>query len=210
MKTTLKHLEDLHEEHAIKAIANLHAYDTDGEIASMQFWNITSALFNAFDWEDSPQGEAFWDSIYNSLIDETYFDAPQLTPEKCEADAKERMATQADYDKLDELTAALPTDADERKKYPIYSGFMCYFPHAIAAVANLSYKGNIQHHDGEYLHWDMDKSQDELDAMMRHTIDGVTATTAEQEIDEAKRRAWRAMADLERKLTGKCQYTNNK
>jgi len=116
MKTTLKHLEDLHEEHAIKAIANLHAYDTDGEIASMQFWNITSALFNAFDWEDSPQGEAFWDSIYNSILDETYFDAPQLTPETCEARAKERMATQSDYDKLDELTETLP-DSGARSEF---------------------------------------------------------------------------------------------
>ena len=199
MKTTLKHLEDLHEEHAIKAIANLHAEDTDGEIASMEFVTLNTALFNAFDWDASPQGYAFWDSIYNSILDETYFDAPQLTPETCEARAKEIYTappTEPNFG-TELAAAALPTDAAERKKFPIYSGFMCYFPHAIAAVANLSYKGNLQHHPDKPLHWDMDKSQDELDALMRHMIDGDWAQVA-----------WRAMANLERKLTGKCQYTN--
>ena len=208
MKTTLNHLKDLREEHAVKAIANLHAQDTDGEMASTEYEELRTALHNAFDWRTSNEKEFYWNDIYKSLVDETYYEAPQLTSEKCETYARESMHGLPDDS--DEPTAALPTDAAERKTYPIYSGFVCYFPHAIAAVANLSYKGNIQHHDGEDLHWDMDKSQDELDAMMRHTIDGVTATTAEQEIDEAKRKAWRAMADLERKLTGKCQYTNNK
>ena len=204
MKTTLKHLEDLREEHAVKAIANLHAEDTDGETASTEYVELRTALLNAFDWDDSPQGNAFWDSIYESLLYDTYFDAPQLTPEKLKGAAREsmyglpkRMATEEDYKQLDELTAALPTDAAERKKFPIYRGFMCYFPHAIAAVAHLSYKGNQQHHPDKPLHWDMDKSQDELDALMRHMIDG-----------DWEQVAWRALANLERKLTGKCQYTD--
>lgn len=197
MKTTLNHLKDLRVEHAVKAIANLHAQDTDGEIASTEYLLLETALFNAFDWEDSPQGEDYWDSIWKSILDGDYFDAPQLTPERCEAYARESMYGLPDDS--DEPTAALPTDADERKTYPIYSGFVCYFPHAIAAVANLSYKGNLQHHPDQPLHWDMDKSQDELDAMMRHMIDG-----------DWEQVAWRSMANLERKLTGKCQYTNNK
>ena len=124
---------------------------------------------------------------------------PQLTPETCEARAKEIYTappTEPNFG-TELAAAALPTDAAERKKFPIYSGFMCYFPHAIAAVANLSYKGNQQHHPDKPLHWDMDKSQDELDALMRHMIDG-----------DWEQVAWRAMANLERKLTGKCQYTN--
>ena len=47
----------------------------------------------------------------------------------------------------------------------------------------------------------MDKSRDELDALCRHMIDGIDGN-----IDEATRVAWRAMANLERKLTGKCNY----
>ena len=186
MKTTLKHLEDLREEHAIKAIANLHACDTDGEIASMEFGTLNTALFNAFDWEDSPQGDAFWDSIYNSIIEETYFDIPQLTPEKCEAKAKESMY-------------GLPEDAAKRKQYEIYSGFFAYFPNAIAAVSKHSSKGSKQHNPDKPTMWDMDKSQDELDAMLRHLLE-----------KDWEAVAWRAMANLERKLTGKCQYTNNK
>jgi hypothetical protein len=38
---------------------------------------------------------------------------------------------------------------------------------------------------------------DELDALMRHMLD-----------DEWEQVAWRAMANLERKLTGCCQYEN--
>ena len=188
----------MHEPHATQAIANLHANDVDGEIASTEYEMLRTALFNAFDWEDSPQGDAYWDSIYNSLVDETYFDAPQLTPESCRAAAMERMATDADYEELDELTAALPTDAAERKTYPIYSGFINYFPHAIAKVAHLSYKGNQQHHPDKPLHWDMDKSSDELDALMRHVIDG-----------DWEQVAWRSLENLERKLTNKCTYEKN-
>ena len=195
MKTTISHLEDLHEPQATQAIANLHANDVDGEIAATEYSKLRTALFNAFDWDDSPQGEAYWDSIYNSLLNATYFDAPQLTPESCKASAMERMATGEDYEQLDELTAALPTDAAERKTYPIYSGFINYFPHAIAKVSHLSYKGNQQHHPDKPLHWDMDKSSDELDALMRHVIDG-----------DWEQVAWRALANLERKLTGKCNY----
>lgn len=123
MKTTLKHLEDLREEHAIKAIANLHAEDTDGEIASTEYEKLRTALFNAFDWDDSPQGEEYWDDIYDSLFNETYFEAPQLTPEKLKGAAREsmyglpkRMATEEDYKQLDELTGTLP-DSGTRSEF---------------------------------------------------------------------------------------------
>jgi hypothetical protein len=90
---------------------------------------------------------------------------------------------------------ALPTDAAERKTFPLYSGLVAYFPHALSAVANLSYQGNLQHHPDKPLHWDMDKSSDELDALMRHIVD-----------EDWVHVAWRALANLERKMTGKCQY----
>lgn len=111
----------------------------------------------------------------------------------------ERPATSEDWERFNRavkgLKPALPTDAAERKTYPVYSGFIKYFPHAIAAVSHLSYKGNQQHNNGQHLHWDKSKSSDELDALMRHIID-----------EEWEQVAWRAMSNLERKLTGKCQY----
>ena len=118
MKTTLKHLEDLREEHAVKAIANLHAYDTEGEIASTEYEELRTALFNAFDWEDSPQGDAYWDDIYNSLLDETYFDAPQLTPEKCKAKAKEKIHGLPDTGGRSEFSTGAVRDASEGKGFP--------------------------------------------------------------------------------------------
>ena len=84
----------------------------------------------------------------------------------------------------------LPTNAEERKAIPIYTGFVKYFPDAMAAVAKISLKGGIQHgQTPETLHWDRSKSGDELDAMMRHIIDEDWAQVA-----------WRAMANLQKKI----------
>lgn len=97
----------------------------------------------------------------------------------------------------------LPTDAKSRKDIPIYSGFIKYFPKAIAAVAELSRKGNDQHNPGKPLHWDRSKSGDELDAQMRHITDmaeqGEGATDTD-EVLHATKNAWRAMAGLEKLL----------
>ena len=82
----------------------------------------------------------------------------------------------------------LPTDAQERKAIPIHTGFIKYFPRAIVAVAKVSLIGGIQHgQTAETLHWDRSKSTDELDALLRHILDG--------EWDHV---AWRAMAILEK------------
>jgi hypothetical protein len=83
----------------------------------------------------------------------------------------------------------LPTDAKARKGIPIYSGCIAYFPLALAAVAKLSKKGNDQHNPGKPLHWDRAKSGDELDALMRHVIDGDWDAVA-----------WRALAHLQKEL----------
>lgn len=84
----------------------------------------------------------------------------------------------------------LPTNAEERKAIPVYTGFIKYFPLAIAAVAKVSLKGGIQHgQTPQTLHWDRSKSGDELDAMMRHILD-----------EDWEQVAWRAMANLQKKL----------
>ena len=92
-------------------------------------------------------------------------------------------------DKTEQIHFALATDPAERKRIPVYSGFVNYFPLAMAAVAKLSYDGNEQHNPGTPLHWDRSKSGDELDALMRHLIEG-----------EWTHVAWRAMANLQKQL----------
>lgn len=92
----------------------------------------------------------------------------------------------------------LPADPKARKSVPIYSGFIKYFPRAIAAVAHLSAVGNTQHNPGQPLHWDRSKSGDELDALMRHLLeaDGVD----KDGVAHVVKCAWRAMAAAEKYL----------
>ena len=52
----------------------------------------------------------------------------------------------------------------DRKKIPVYSGVLKYFPDALKEVARCSYQGNQQHNPNTKLHWDRSKSGDELDA----------------------------------------------
>jgi len=83
----------------------------------------------------------------------------------------------------------IPIENEERKKINIYSGVVKYFPRALVAIALLSAKGSKQLHPHEPMHWDRDKSPDELDSLMRHIID--------EDWDAV---AWRALANLEKKL----------
>ena len=97
------------------------------------------------------------------------------------------------------MTKTLPTDAKARKGVPVYSGFVKYFPDAIAAVAELSFIANEQHNPGEPLHWDRAKSGDELDAQMRHVLDMASGTEMDTDgVLHATKNAWRAMAGLQK------------
>jgi hypothetical protein len=95
-------------------------------------------------------------------------------------------------------TLKLPAEAQRRKEVPIATGFIDYFPRAIAAVAELSRIGNEQHNPGSPLHWDRSKSGDESDALMRHFLERGTIDTDGQR--HSVKVAWRAMALLEKEL----------
>lgn len=97
----------------------------------------------------------------------------------------------------------LPTTATERKKFPIASGFLDYFPDAVAAISNLSYFGNEQHNPGKPLHWDRSKSADESDTMMRHFLQRGTRDT--DGIRHSVKLAWRALALLQKELEAEAQ-----
>jgi hypothetical protein len=98
-------------------------------------------------------------------------------------------------------TRGLPTEAAERKKYPIATGVLDYFPRAITYVAHVSYVGNEQHNPGKPLHWDRSKSKDEPDALLRHLKDRGTLDT--DGIRHSGKVAWRALALLEKELEGR-------
>jgi hypothetical protein len=95
----------------------------------------------------------------------------------------------------------LPVQADERKKFPIASGVLDYFPDALAALAYLSYKGNEQHNPGQSLRWARDKSGDESDTMLRHFLQRGTLDT--DGVPHSVKMAWRALAILQKELESK-------
>ena len=70
----------------------------------------------------------------------------------------------------------LPTDPVERKKYPIVTGVLDYFPSALLEVSKVSFLGNQQHNPGQPLHHARGKSTDQLDAMGRHLLERSEST----------------------------------
>ena len=97
-----------------------------------------------------------------------------------------------------------PTDkAAKRKATPVFSGVLKYFPNALKEVSKCSKAGNDQHHPDKPLHWDMDKSKDEYDALTRHLIDHTINPIDDDGVLHLTKVAWRALAGLERYLTNK-------
>lgn len=95
-------------------------------------------------------------------------------------------------------SSALPDDPAERKKRPIATGVLDYFPKAIAEIAYVSWVGNEQHNPGTPIHWDRSKSADELDAMMRHYQE--RGTIDKDGTRHTAKMCWRALAYLEKEL----------
>ena len=90
----------------------------------------------------------------------------------------------------------LPTDSAARKRIPIVTGLLDYFPDALAAIAEVSFIGNEKHNPGEPLHWSREKSNDHADCIGRHllergTIDPVT------KVRHSAQGAWRYLALLQ-------------
>ena len=89
----------------------------------------------------------------------------------------------------------LPDGAKERKKIPLYSGLVKYFPDALVAVAEVSFAGNEQHNPGQPLHWDRSKSMDQHDTLLRHLLE-----SGDVDVDglrHSAKLAWRALAALQ-------------
>lgn len=92
----------------------------------------------------------------------------------------------------------LPDDGKERKKYPVGSGVLDYFPDALIAVAHVSYVGNEQHNPGKPIHWDRSKSGDEADTMIRHFL--TRGQVDADGIRHSAKMAWRALALLQKEI----------
>jgi hypothetical protein len=97
-----------------------------------------------------------------------------------------------------EVPAALPTNSSARKRLPMCSGLLDYFPAALAEVSKVSHVSNEQHNGTQKMHWARGKSTDHSDCILRHLVE-------RGEIDSDGMRhtakvAWRALALLQEEL----------
>lgn len=102
-----------------------------------------------------------------------------------------------DYEELKDFYKEQREQTD-RKKIPLFSGVIKYFPDALIEVAKTSWMGNQQHHPDKTLHWDRSKSTDELDALTRHLFQSGTIDV--DGIKHSAKVAWRALANLQKEL----------
>jgi len=91
----------------------------------------------------------------------------------------------------------IDTTSEERKKYPMATGLLDYFPDALAEVAKVSFEGNQKHNPGKSMHHARGKSMDHADCILRHLagrggFDGTQRESAAM--------AWRALALLQEEL----------
>jgi|TARA_R110000851_G_scaffold38098_5_gene97964 hypothetical protein len=83
----------------------------------------------------------------------------------------------------------LTHDNEKRKRLPLFTGAVMYFPDALLAVSHVSVGGNNQYHPEKHLHWDKNQPHDHLDSLMRHAVEG-----------EWEKVAWRALAQLQNEI----------
>ena len=93
---------------------------------------------------------------------------------------------------------SLPADSKARKRVPITSGVLDFFPDAIAAVARVSFHGSQKHNPGEPLRWSREKSNDHADCIARHLIQ--RGTLDDDGESHTAHLVWRALALLQTEI----------
>ena len=95
--------------------------------------------------------------------------------------------------------------SDQRKQYPVTTGFMDYFPDAMVEAARVSFLGNEKHNPGEPLHWSRGKSNDHADCIARHLMqrggfDTIVVNGKPEKVRHSAALFWRAGALLQQEL----------
>lgn len=99
------------------------------------------------------------------------------------------------------------TDYETRKRQPVLTGVVDYFPLALLAISEVSIVGNEQHNPGQPLHWERTKSTDEGNTAMRHLMQRGT-----RDSDGARhtaKAAWRILACLEKEIEAEIAAREN-
>ena len=143
---------------------------------------------NIFHWQPNIMRCDTWDEMKQTLVT----DARVPAAEKSEA--RKHIGTGG----APTRATNLPENAEARKKYPVASGVLDYFPDAIAAISHVSWAGNNQHNPGKPLHWARNKSKDEADTMLRHFLQRGTVDI--DGLRHTAKMAWRALALLQKEI----------
>lgn len=83
----------------------------------------------------------------------------------------------------------------ERKRYPLATGLLDYFPDAALEVAHVSLVAQDQHNPGKPLEWDKSKSSDHDNTLLRHFLQ--RGTRDKDGLRHRAKVAWRAFAALQ-------------
>ncbi|WP_448212159.1 dATP/dGTP diphosphohydrolase domain-containing protein [Bradyrhizobium sp. WCU1] len=99
----------------------------------------------------------------------------------------------------------IDADSATRKRYPMASGLLDYFPDALAEVAGVSWAGNEKHNPGEAMHHARGKSMDHPDCIMRHLterggFDVIEIAGVPHRVRHSAALAWRALALLQEEI----------
>ena len=101
--------------------------------------------------------------------------------------------------------------SSERKGFPITTGFLDYFPDAVAAAAEVSFLGNQKHNPGQPLHHSRGKSSDHADCIGRHLMqrggfEEITISGVKHLVRHSAALFWRAAALLQEELEAEKGY----
>ena len=156
-----------------------------------------SGLPDDWDWSEYPPGTDAGEFVDRDLDALATCDAILMLPgwEKSKGATAEHAVAE-----WRGLTVLYPEKGAEegaaaRKRIPVASGVLDYFPDAIQAIAHCSWVGNEQHNSGEPLHWSREKSADHSDCMMRHFME--RGTIDSDGVRHSTKAAWRSLALLQ-------------
>ena len=164
---------------------DLEALATCDAIAMLPGWNAPTARGSV------------WEHVYaTQALRLRVFDAQDVVPPPLLAPS----ATHTHTHSAPGLTwdTVLPTDATARKAVPLVRGCLDYFPAALAAVAEVSRRGNEQHNPGQPMHHARGKSSDHADCLVRHLVE--RGTLDADGLAHTAKVAWRALALLQEEL----------
>lgn len=98
---------------------------------------------------------------------------------------------------------ALPTGSEDRKRVPMATGCLGYFPAALVGVAKISFAGNEKHNKGQPLHHARGKSNDHADCVLRHLTDVQELLAAVARADGSARKGTRSVRKSRRRAAAK-------